>query len=335
MGEKLSIKQIAQLANVSVATISRVMNQSGGYSTETEEKVKKVIEKYHYIPNSVAKGLRTNKTPIIGIVVPDIANEYFAKLTWDIQTELFEYDYLTMVCNVNESVELENKYIRALEAQNVSGIILISGTTNSVKVEHIPTVYVDRKPANEEEQSNVVIVESDNTNGGYLAARELIQAGCKRIAFVTGSQSEGTKIARYKGYCKALEESGMEVNSELVIRCASVIAEEAKKSVINKMEKGLEFDGVVCSTDTLAMGTILALKDRGKQVPEDVKVTGFDDISLTEVFEPSITTVHQYGDKMAKIVVKCMIDLIGKELIEKMHYVVPVGLVIRNSTKTE
>lgn len=333
MREKFSIKQIAELADVSVATISRVMNQSGGYSAETEEKVKRIIEKYHYVPNLVAKGLRTSKTPIIGIIVPDISNEYFAKLVWDIQIELFEYDYLTMVCNVNESVELENKYLRALEAQNVSGIILISGTANNVKLQDIPIVYVDRKPSKEEDQSNVVIVESDNLDGGYQATLELIQSGCKEIAFLTDTQSEGSKVARYQGHCQALQEFQMEIREDLVIKAENVSVEEARKAVKARYDLGLRFDGIVCSTDMLAMGAILGLKDRGKKVPKEVKVTGFDDISLTEFFEPSITTIHQYGDKMAKIVVKRMVDLIEKEPVDQMYYRISVGLVVRDSTK--
>lgn len=331
--KSLSIKEIADLAGVSVATISRVMNKKGGYSAQTERKVKEVIKKYEYMPNLTAKSLRTNQSRLIGLVVPDIANEYFAKLVLELQVALFSYDYLTMVCNVNESPELEQKHIKALIAQNVSGLILISDTSDYRDTQNIPTVYIDRRPMKEGGSKTEVIVESDNVMGGYLATRELIEHGCKKIAFLTDLANESSKIGRYEGYCKALAEAAFPITPALIMRVKTVNVDDALAVIAENLRNGLEFDGVVCTTDSIAIGTILALRDAGKFVPEDVKVTGFDDVSVTTIFKPSLTSVHQYGDLMAKKVADLMMDLINGRPIEIPHHIIPVKLVPRESTR--
>lgn len=331
--ENLSIKQIAEIAGVSVATISRVMNQKGGYTPETEKKVLSVIKENHYTPNLVAKGLRTNKTKVIGLIVPDIVNEFFAKLVLNIQMELFQRGYLTMVCNINESDKLERQLVKALVAQNISGLILISGRTRKMEVNNLPIVYIDRRPNEDELQNNTVIIESDNVSGGYLATKELIDCGCKKIAFITDTIGESSKIARYEGYCKAIIEAKLPLNATLIFKVETVSVDDAFNVISNGIDARLEFDGIVCSTDVLSIGAILAIKSRGLEVPKDVKVTGFDDISMACLFQPSITTIHQYSNKMAKLVSDLIIDLIDGVNIEVNHQVVPVSLVQRDSTR--
>lgn len=333
--KKLSIKQIAELAGVSVATISRVMNQKGGYTQDTEKKVLSVIKENHYVPNQVAKGLRTNMTRIIGLIVPDIVNEFFAKMVLDIQMELFQCGYLTMVCNVNESDELEHQLVKALVAQNISGLILISGRTRNMTVNHLPTIYIDRRPNEEILQDNMVVVESDNVNGGYYATKELIDCGCKKIGFITDYLGESSKITRYEGYCKAIMEAKLSINPSLTLKVKIVSVEDAFNTVIKGLDSGLEFDGIVCSTDLLAIGAVLAMKSRDYRVPEDVKVTGFDDVSMASLFQPSITTIHQYSDQMAKLVSELMVDLIDGNVIEEKHRIVPVTLIRRDSTRND
>lgn len=333
--KKLSIKQIAELSGVSVATISRVMNQKGGYTPETEQKVLSIIKENHYIPNLVAKGLRTNKTKIIGLIVPDIVNEFFARLVLDIQMELFKRGYLTMVCNVNESDELEHQLVKALIAQNISGLILISGRTRQITANNIPTIYIDRRPKEDVLLHNMVVIESDNVRGGYLAASELIECGCKKIGFITDLIGESSKSSRYEGYCRAIMEAKLSINPSLILKVKSVSVEDAYDAVSKGLEAGLEVDGIVCSTDMIAIGTILALTNKGYRVPEDIKITGFDDISATSLFRPSITTVHQYCDKMAKLASDLIVDLINGKTIEKKSRIVPVTLIKRDSTRKD
>lgn len=333
MKNKISIKQIAEIADVSVATVSRVLNGNGGYSALTEQRVRDVIETYQYVPNLVAKGLRKNRTQIIGIIVPDIANEYYGRLLIELQSELFNNGYLIMVCNINESAELEKEYVQAFVAQNVSGIILISSETDATQLQGIPTVYVDRRLRREEKNENVIFVESDNFQGGYLATKKMIERRCKKIVFITDMLEESSKVNRYEGYLKALEEAGIEKEDKLVIKVKQVTLDEAFVSVTQVLSSNPDIDGIVCATDILAIGATLAIQSVGKKVPEDIKVTGYDDISMTTLFKPSITTVHQHTDKMAELVTKLLLQLIQNEPVSKKHYVVPISFVERQSTQ--
>ena len=159
MEKAKSIKEIAKLAGVSTATVSRVINQNGRFSRETEERVRRVIRENDYIPNMSAKGLRTSRTRVVGIIVPDITNPHFANLVLHLEMDLFRRGYSCLICNTNESEELESKHIQSLTAQNVSGIVLISGMRNYEELGDLPVVYVDR-PSNSQDKEEVMI-ESD------------------------------------------------------------------------------------------------------------------------------------------------------------------------------
>lgn len=334
MGKNISIKEIALLSGVSIATVSRVVNQKGGYSPQTEQIVKEMIEKCGYTPNLVAKGLRTNKNPVIGILVPDIANEYFSRLILELQNVFFANGYLTMVCNSNESRELEEQYLKAMAGQNVSGIVLVSGTEAGLRPKGIPAVYVGRKPRGMRKlDGNIVFVESDNVTGGYLAARELIDKGSRHIMFITDVLKGSSKLERYQGYCNALLEAGIELNLSLVLKVDKVSAEDGYRAIEKALDKGMQMDGVMCVTDMLAIGAVMALQERGIRVPEDVKVTGFDDISSSRYFRVPLTTVHQYTDKMAEVVSKELLQLIEKQEVPVKEQVIPVSLIKRESTQ--
>lgn len=332
MKNNMSISEIAEICNVSTATISRVINQKGGYSKETATKVMDAIEKYGYTPNLVAKGLRTRKTPIIGVIVPDIVNSFYSKMVLDLQLELFRAGYLMMVCNVNESPELEKQQVQALLAQNISGLILISGRTRKIRLKDLPVIYIDRVPS-EEEKEEYIVIESDNTMGGYMATRELITQGCRRIAFMTDKIGESTKTKRYEGYCKAILEAGLFLDPSMTLRVDTVVIPEGNRIVKKAIEEGLRFDGIVCSTDNMAIGAIQGMKEMGLRIPEDVKVTGFDDVELSSLVSPSVTTIHQYNDKMAVYAAEKMIELLAGNEVEDKHILVPVDLIVRESSR--
>lgn len=174
-----SIKDIARLAGVSTATVSRVINQNGRFSKETEARVRRIIRENEYVPNMSAKGLRTSRTYVVGIIVPDITNPHFSSLVLKLEINLFQRGYSCLICNTNESEKLERKHIQSLSAQNVSAIVLISGTRNYSELDTLPVIYVDRPSRSQ--KSSGVIIESDNEQGGYLATKEL-----KDVYFLCG-----------------------------------------------------------------------------------------------------------------------------------------------------
>ena len=333
MTQKISLRDIAKLADVSPATVSRVMNQNGRFSKETEERVKRVIEEYDYSPNQMARGLRTSKNQIIGIVVPDITNEFFAKLIQVIQAKLFDYGFPVAIYNTNESRAIEEKCLRNLNAQNVSGAIYINGFAEleGEMLRGIPTIYFDRSPEGLHQRGKKYIT-SDNEQGGYLATSELIEKGCKRIAIVTERFGTYVMNERMKGYCRALRENKFSFLDELVVIPEALTFDAARNAIGEVLEKGMDFDGVFCQTDWLAAGCISALHSYKRSVPREVKVVGFDNITASYLCQKPFTTIKQDYRQMGAFAADTLVRMIHGIDDEYEFKVFPVKLIQRQTT---
>lgn len=328
MREKVNIKTIAELSGVSVATVSRVINQNGRFSAETEATVRRVMEELNYHPNTVAKSLRENHSRVIGVIVPDITNAHFARLVLEIEKYLFDFSYSTVICNTNESEELEQKHVDTLISQRVSGILFISGIKH-YNLNDIAVVYLDRRPEGYNEK-NDCLIESNNESGGYLATKRLIECGCKKIAMLYSYHMDYNQKMRYQGYAKALKENGM---TETVINVNDISAPLATAKVKEYIDSGEIFDGLVCTTDILAVGAIIGLQEKSLLVPEQVKVTGYDDSMIASLYNPSISSIHQSVLDMARNSVDILLDMVEDDRIECLHSILPVRLIERDTTK--
>ncbi len=331
---KLSIKDIAKRAGVSIATVSRVLNKNGRYSRETEEKILKIIEESGYRRNVNAKSLRTKKTQTIGVIVPDITNEFFAKIIQSVERNAMKYDYSVFVCNTDEDEAREQMQVKNLLEKFVDGIIYISGKTKSgEEVEEnigIPVVYIDRYIS-----ASKMYVQSDNKEGGYLATKELLSAGCENIMIIKDFRQISSIISRYEGYKMALKEAGKSVDENLIHNVDHVNYEEAKKGVLEKINSGIKFDGIFATNDWMAIGAISALRERKIKIPEEVKIVGFDNMSISEITSPSITTIHQDSEKLGEYATEILMGIILKDETDVKNISVPVKLVKRNSTKNK
>ncbi len=331
---KLSIKDIAKRAGVSIATVSRVLNKNGRYSRETEEKILKIIEESGYRRNVNAKSLRTKKTQTIGVIVPDITNEFFAKIIQSVERNAMKYDYSVFVCNTDEDEAREQMQVKNLLEKFVDGIIYISGKTKSgEEVEEnigIPVVYIDRYIS-----ASKMYVQSDNKEGGYLATKELLSAGCENIMIIKDFRQISSIISRYEGYKMALKEAGKSVDENLIHNVDHVNYEEAKKGVLEKINSGIKFDGIFATNDWMAIGAISALREREIKIPEEVKIVGFDNMSISEITSPSITTIHQDSEKLGEYATEILMGIILKDETDVKNISVPVKLVKRNSTKNK
>lgn len=330
MGRRYSMQEVAKAAGVSIATVSRVLNRSGSYSEETEAAVIEAARELGYLGDEERRP-QIEKRPVIGILVPDITNEYFAEIILELQRSLFENGFLVMVCNVDESKALAHQYIDALISQGVSALVVICGYRWEIDLTEIPVIFIDRSP--DAKGQEAVVIESDNFRGGYLAARELVLGGCKKIAFLTDSLEMSSKRARYKGYCRALERAGIVPDPVLITEVGQKDTVEVKKIIKKRFEDGWDVDGIMCTIDGLAVGAVQGIQAFGRRVPEDVKVTGFDDVSITQMMEPGITTIHQNGELMAQKATEFLMELLQGREIEKKHYIVPVTISCRKSTQ--
>ncbi|HOB20297.1 MAG TPA: LacI family DNA-binding transcriptional regulator [Candidatus Atribacteria bacterium] len=332
MKKQVTIKDIAKLAGVSVATVSRVINGNGRYSKDTEERVLRIIKEHNYSPNMLGKGLRTNKTNTIGIVVPDITNEFFARIIQEVEKNLFRAGYTTLVCNTSENPELEKRYLEVLNLNRVSGTIYIAGDTR-VKHEEprgIPAVYIDRWPSTT--RKDIVFIESDNFEGGRLAAQEMLKCGCRRIIFLTDERRTSAHQSRCEGYIRAHREFGVVPDERFIIGLSEISFDAAYNEVIRLIDNNVKFDGIFASTDWLALGSLVALESRGIKVPEQVKIVGFDNISISKHCSTPITTINQNVTQMGELAVDLLLKLIDGKEIDKKYYVLPVELVKRSTT---
>ncbi|WP_343209336.1 LacI family DNA-binding transcriptional regulator [Anaerolentibacter hominis] len=331
--EKISIKQIADLADVSVATVSRIINQSGRFSRETEERVRKIMEENHYVPNMLAKGLRTSRGSTIGVIIPDITGDFFSKIALEIQTGMFEAGYSTIICNTNRDAKMEKQCLEMLRSQQVSGLVHIYRSTfeNPYTLD-IPTIYLDTDPGQSVRKANSrsVIIESDNEAGGYLAASELIRKGCRKIA-VMMSDRNYTHLERYEGYRQALDEAGIPVDESLIMH-VDTVSIEAGCRAMQDFWKERKADGIFCMNDSFAIGTLRAMNQMEIKVPEQFKIIGYDASAILEAANPPVTTILQPYQKMGKLAVMLLVDMMNGKYPRKREYVMPVKLMKRKST---
>lgn len=334
----LSINDISEQAGVSIATVSRVINKNGRYSKETEERVLKIIEENHYVPNMIAKGLRMQKMKNVGIIVPDITNEFFMKLFREIEKNLFAHGFGSFLCNTDEQEDLEKAHVRMMREQNVCGLIYLSGTDyDAGHIERsLPSVYIDRLPNTSRGTQRCVT--SDNVEGGYLATKELLDQGCRRILIMTSRKPVSGYRDRFEGYVRALTEAGLREDDIRAAYLDRLHYQDAYEEMNRLLDSGeFDGDGVFASSDWLAVGCYKALDEHGLRVPEDVKLVGFDDISVTAFNTVPITTVHQQVDLLGAEAVKLLFEALEEKepLKESFCCQIPVYLVPRGSTRVK
>jgi len=330
---KVTIRDIAEKANVSIATVSRVINnKSEGVGEETRKRILKLVKELGYQPNALARGLVTKKTKTVGLIIPDITNPFFADIARGVEDQANLFGYNVFLCNTDDDLDKENKYINALKEKYVDGIIF---TSSSIPNQNhiveliktgIPTILMDRQI----DDKHVVGIFIDNLLGGYIATKHLLELGYSRIACITGPLFLKSAVERLQGYEKALNEYGMEVDNEIVAE-GTYKMESGYETAKELLAKGVR-TFFVCN-DIMALGVCKAVKESGYNIPEDVSVVGFDDIQISHVIEPPLTTVRQPSYDMGKEAIKMLVKLIeGKKIRKKIVKFKP-ELVIRQSTK--
>lgn len=329
---KYTIKDIAKKANVSITTVSLVINNKPHrISKETVDKVNKIIEECDYKPNVVAQSMITNKTKTIGLIVPDITNPFFSELSKGIEDALNKYGYNVFLCNSYNNIEKEKEYIKVLMDRKVDGIIMsFSKTINKkdydeIKKLNIPVAFVDRIP----QDNDMNCLSVDDEKGGYIATKYLIDKGHKNIACITADQEIISVKGRVEGYKKALSEYRIKVNNQYIIE--SDLTVEGGINAGNEILRNGEVTAIFCCNDLMAIGVYEAAEKLGIIIPDDVSVIGFDNISFTKYLKPKLTTIRQciydIGDNAAQLI----INLVNNNSVEFYSIKLDVELIERAS----
>lgn len=334
----VTIEDIAREAGVSIATVSRVINKTKPVSAELRDRVYEVIEKNHFKPNSLAQGLITKKTNTIGIIVPDISNAVFGKLTKGINSVFAKEGYTVVLCESQGEIEKELKLLGILEEKQIEGLLFAGVDVNHTLVESMrkrnyPVVLVTQETSEDEEAVHTVI--HNNVEAMYDAVKFLLDNGHERIAYLGGSKndfSSGKK--RVIGYKKALEEAGIGVKDSYIVQ--GDFAFEAGYQGMKKLyeENSKLPTAVVTGSDVIAVGAIQYLDNMRVKIPDDISIMGFDDSEFATYIKPELSTVrisyYEEGVKAAEMLQQLR-D--GSTEVAMKEYV-PHKIIRRSTTKS-
>lgn len=319
-------KDVAEKAGVTVTTVSRIINNRGYIAEETRKKVYQVMDDLNYRPNAVARSLSKKKSNILGVILPVVKHPFFSNLLSQIEKFAYQNDYKIMICNSQMEAEKERDYINMLRAQQVDGIFLASHTINiaeEIKVD-LPILTFDRKI------KGLPFICADNKKGGKIAAEHLIEEGCEKLAYIGGSlELDLLSNQRYRVFKENVEAAGFSVKN-YQCQLDSFDRKEYQKLAAQIFSKNQEIDGIFASSDLIAAAIIKEAKKNKIRVPEDLKVIGYDDIDLAELYSPEITTIRQPTAEIAQKAVKLLIQEINGQKIKKKN-ILDVELIIRDS----
>lgn len=323
----ISMKDIAAKSGCSTATVSRVLNRQGGYSEQTRQRILSIAEELNYSTGH-------SDTLRIGILVPDLTNEWFAETVRCLEQELYEKGAHCFISSTNEDPSREQFCFEGLTSLKASAVISFLGSPKLVSLAGsaaFPVLFIDRIP---QTQGQFLCLESDNYIGGYMATELLIQKGCKRILFLGRTQQASVIESRRKGYQDALKEYGLPVSPELIpdIESPDRPYERSRDLVCYALKKKIDFDGIFASSDLRASGALQALKQNGLDVPGQVKVIGFDDTSVCRQCYPALSSVHQDPEIMAKRTAQLLFQQLQQSSRLSEHVVLPVSVVERGTT---
>lgn len=295
----VSIKDIADHAGVSVATVSRVINNKGYISDSTREKVLKYVEELNYIPNEVARSLNNKSSKIIGLLVPSIEMVFFSELVYAIESAANKYDYKILLCNSEVDADKEKSYVNMLKRNQVAGIIMASQNMDVDYYKNInyPIVMVERFFSTE-----IPYVISDNYNGGVMATTLLIEKGCKYIGHLSGYKN----IKPAQKRTNAFEKVCKQYNVPYIIEHTQIGFDAAYEASINLLRNNPDIDGVFCSSDEIALAMLKAARELDISIPDQLKIVGYDGTKLARFL--GITTICQPIEDMGRVAIELLLE---------------------------
>lgn len=333
----INIKTVAQYAGVSSSTVSRVLSGKNYVNEKTRQRVLKAVEELNYSPNALAKGLKMGCTNTIALMVPSIENQMFPIVARGVEDTARKNGFTVVLCNTDEDVEIEKQYIRKLKNRWIDGFIVCSMLPNSdhireLKDEGFPVVVTSRYY---DDPIDAVII--DNYKAAYDAVCYLIKRGHRRIAIAMGRKELSLYKKRFDGYVDALKSNNIAVDESLIM-----YETDGTNSFYNLTQDMLKSgnipDAVFATSDPKAIVIIRAIRDCGFRIPDDISVLGFDNIDMSALIDPPLSTVAQPFYEMGALATNKLVKLIeekgkNKENIEPIIDVLDTKLIIRKSTR--
>lgn len=330
-----TIQDVAKHAHVGAATVSRVLSGNGYVKDATRQKVLEAIEALDYTPNEMARNLFYRKTGIIAVIVPEISHPFFAEFINAVEVALCDLGYQTMICNTYYVKNYEQRYLDMLKRRMVDGVIFGSHTVDVSRYQNLdrPFVALDRDLG-----PTIPCVSSNHAQGGLLAAQELLRCGCRNVLQFGGHQDETGRFTvstpsnmRHTVFAEVLRGHGVTCHAEIMKWNSFDYGyyQEITNAIFDRYP---DLDGIF-TTDVPILATLKAAKAHGRRVPEDVKLVGYDGVSLMDLITPSITTVVQPITELARECVRLVIDQIQGKQPDQYRIELPVTLRRGDSTR--
>ncbi|MBS4024556.1 MAG: LacI family DNA-binding transcriptional regulator [Clostridia bacterium] len=327
---RVNIKEVARKANVSISTISRVVNNSGPVKEDTRQKVIRVIDELEYVPNPLAQGLVKQTSRSIGLIIPKIAL-YFVHIIRGVEQVAKEHGYTLYICATDYSPEVEEDYIKQLILHSAAGVIIVSGQTNAATkkrllADKMVSVYINREWNN----PGVDSFYSDDLKATELIVNYLVDLGHRKLGVLAGDYETDENNNKLEGIFAIAKRKGLSVLPELIVKCPNTMAggyEGAKKLL-----KAGRPTAVISFSDAQTVGAVHAAKKYGLKVPEEISFVGFNNTELAEFFDPPLTTVDMYPMKLGELACRRLFtQLLSKRKLPVLKKNLAVKLINRNS----
>ena len=308
--EKHTLKDLAKALNLSTSTVSRALRDSYEISAETKKKVMEYAQKINFQVNPIARSLKERRSNTMGVIVSEISNNFFSQVIEGIEAVAYDKNYQVVITQSHDSKDREKIIVEHLFSRSVDGLLMTVSAENEEAIylqdlvkSGFPIVFFDRVPDNF--QAHKVIV--DNTKGGAEGVEYLVRKGCRKIAHLTGNLNLSTNKERLEGFKKGLKSNGFPFEEELVKSCVYAGADlNELKKVIEELAKQ-DYDGIFISGDRLTTGYLQAVKRLGLIVKNDIKIVGFTNSKVVDIFNPGVTALKQpaveMGEKAAKLLI--------------------------------
>lgn len=332
----VTLKDIAKMCGVSVATVSLVLNDKPHRISEaTKKKIIETAQQHHYHPNPMALSLVTRKSKVLGLIIPDVSNLFYTDFIRQVELEAAKSGYTIILGNTDEQGSRELEYVRAFVQRGLAGCILIHSSMDmekydakiieQVKQSKLPFVLIDRQ----HKANNIKSLFIEQQLGAYLAAKHLLNLGHTRIGYISGPLDLELSKMRYAGYKQALEENGIPFDESLV-EFGNWRPEDGHKAGLRLIAKGVT--GIFAANDMMAFGVYQAAFSMALKIPEDLSVIGFDDVSFASVVTPGLTTIHQPMTQIGVDCVRLLIDMIETKKSQESFRTYTPTLIVRGST---
>jgi len=337
MTKDLNLEDIARLSGVSRSTVSRVINNQEYVSPKTREKVLEVIRKHGYQPNLAARALVSQRSKVIGILIPHDVSDlftdpFFPTLLEGITLTSNQMGYGVTLWLTTTKTDHPNFYASAFNNSLIDGLVIASATFTDSFLGWLrqfpkPFAFVGAAP---ESMMDTIYVDIDNIGGGERAVNHLLEQGCQRIGMIEGRSEQVASIARTKGYIRALEKAGIPIDQNLIIPNGNYTEVGGYHGMGALLDQGV--DGVFAANDMIAIGALRAIREAGLEVPHDIAVIGFDDISFAAMAHPPLSTIRQPITMIGAETTRELIEYLEQDEPEIQNVVLPVELVVRESS---